>query len=484
MEMMCSKEEYEEQVSHIKPKPKVKPITESNFPTEEHLNKLREIVKQAEQEAKIKNKKNLETKSKKPQPKKLKPIPHLTKSRKQIQPPQIQPQQQTPQQQNLEQQNLEQQTNLQKQEIDDTASEKSVNIHFPPKSISENPKQELSKQQEKTIIFAKPVEIPIQVPKIYPEMGIVNTNTEPIYHSTTYIPPQQTTQVYDQTQHTQQMQEFYYNDFKPSAPPPPEEFIVKENYEEKETPIDIEKNTQVKEAKQDKKKSKKIRMENMMNQIEYYINTKIDDKIEDKINSNLKSNVRIYINDFLQEEEEIAKKEAELKKIEEEETKRRKELQKIHDEQVKQQKIKEQQIKQQQIKEQQKKLEEKKRQEQEEKERQQFNELMEDYQSISNISLFSIQAKDRDPIIKFSKNTMKLDLYKYPELAGKVIHAMTAPLPPNWESYEDEDGHPYYYCSELNISQYEHPLDRYYKKYLRKEKHKLKKEESSSCTVS
>ena len=47
---------------------------------------------------------------------------------------------------------------------------------------------------------------------------------------------------------------------------------------------------------------------------------------------------------------------------------------------------------------------------------------------------------------------------------------MTAPLPPNWTEEEDDEGYPFFYCKELNISQYEHPLDNYYREYIKNQK--------------
>ncbi len=99
---------------------------------------------------------------------------------------------------------------------------------------------------------------------------------------------------------------------------------------------------------------------------------------------------------------------------------------------------------------------------------------MSNHEFVNNMDIFSIPVDERDEVIDFAKDFLNIDLLKYPELAGKVIHCITAPLPPNWEKIEDKDGD-YYYCQELNISQYSHPLDFYYRKYLKDEKKKLKK---------
>lgn len=103
-----------------------------------------------------------------------------------------------------------------------------------------------------------------------------------------------------------------------------------------------------------------------------------------------------------------------------------------------------------------------------------LEETMSNYEIVNNIDLFCIPNKERDEVIEFAQDFLNIDLLKYPELAGKVLHCITAPLPPNWEKIQDKDGD-YYYCQELNISQYSHPLDFYYRKYLKDEKKKLKK---------
>ena len=107
-----------------------------------------------------------------------------------------------------------------------------------------------------------------------------------------------------------------------------------------------------------------------------------------------------------------------------------------------------------------------------------IEESMSNSELVNNMDIFCIPAEERGEVIDFAQYFLNIDLLKYPEQAGKVIHCITAPLPPNWEKIEDKDGD-YYYCKELNISQYSHPLDFYYRKYLKDEKKKLKK----GCSV-
>ena len=73
-----------------------------------------------------------------------------------------------------------------------------------------------------------------------------------------------------------------------------------------------------------------------------------------------------------------------------------------------------------------------------------------------------------------------INLNKYPELIPIVIQAMNEPLPEGWSKLYNTDGGMYYYSQKLKRSEYEHPMDSYYRRVLESEKQKYK---SKSCTI-
>jgi len=80
----------------------------------------------------------------------------------------------------------------------------------------------------------------------------------------------------------------------------------------------------------------------------------------------------------------------------------------------------------------------------------------------------------------------KKEVYEFAEYLGMnvdqdqeflwiAVEAMFAPLPRNWQEFENENGQIYYYNHSTKISQWEHPLDDYHKSLYRKQKEEKSK---------
>ena len=97
------------------------------------------------------------------------------------------------------------------------------------------------------------------------------------------------------------------------------------------------------------------------------------------------------------------------------------------------------------------------------------------------LNLFT--AQEQKEIIEFA-NYLNCDLKKYPFCLKYIISCMAEDLPSSWKEFTDNDGNIYYYNKDLNVTTWEHPLDDYYRKLIKKKikKHK-KKNKSYFCSV-
>lgn len=98
-------------------------------------------------------------------------------------------------------------------------------------------------------------------------------------------------------------------------------------------------------------------------------------------------------------------------------------------------------------------------------------------------SLNSFTEPEQKEIFKFA-NYLNCDLKKYPFCLKYIISCMAEDLPSSWKEFTDNDGNIYYYNKDLKTSTWEHPLDDYYRKLIKKKikKHK-KKNKSYFCSV-
>lgn len=76
-----------------------------------------------------------------------------------------------------------------------------------------------------------------------------------------------------------------------------------------------------------------------------------------------------------------------------------------------------------------------------------------------------------------------MDVTEDQEFLWIAVEAMFAPLPRNWQEFENESGQIYYYNHSTKISQWEHPLDEYHKSLYRKQKDEKLKSSAPSRSV-
>ena len=92
-----------------------------------------------------------------------------------------------------------------------------------------------------------------------------------------------------------------------------------------------------------------------------------------------------------------------------------------------------------------------------------------------------INSPKREDRIHFFGIYLGVDIYKHPHLRETVEYMLNEPAPPGWEECSAPDGVIFYLNRNLNISSWEHPLDRFHRKEL---KRKLKESKTAAtCAI-